>query len=84
MTGPGANPPGGGDRNKRADLGGADAVPDTPHTSKPQGAGVTESERRLTPRATAAESSGSGMKPVIWIVIAIAAIAAIYLFWGMR
>ncbi len=84
MTGPGANPPGGKDRNKRADLGGADAVPDTPHTSKPQGAGLTESERRLTPRAIAETSATSGMKPVIWVVLAIAAMAAIYLFWGMR
>jgi len=86
MTSPGANPP--GDRNKKVDLGGADAVPDTPHTAKAQGAGLTdaeraEAERRRTPRATATATASSGMKPVIYIVIALIAIAAAYFFLGM-
>ena len=82
MTSPGANPPG-GDRNKKANVGGADAVPDSPGTSKPQGAGLTEDERRQTPRAIPAATAGSGMKPVIYIIVAIIAIAAAYFFLGM-
>ncbi len=87
MTSPGANTPG-GDRNKKTDLGGADAVPDSPHTAKSQGAGVqggglTEAERRLTPRATATATASSGLKPVVYIIIAIVAIAAAYFFLGM-
>ena len=82
MTTPGANPP--GDRNKKTDLGGADAVPDSPHTAKAQGAGLTEAERRLTPRATATATASSGMKPVVYIIIAIIAIAAAYFFLGMN
>ena len=89
MTGPGAGSP--GDPRKRADLGGADAVPDTPSTAKRQGsepgppksAAQTESERRLTPRAATATSSAGSMKPVIWIVIAIVAIGAAYFAFGM-
>jgi len=81
MTNPGANPPG-SDRNKKADLGGADAVPDTPHTVKPQGAELTDAERRRTPRATPTASAGSGMKPVLYIIIALIAIAAAYFFLG--
>jgi hypothetical protein len=84
MTGPGAGS-GGGDRNKRVDLGGADAVPDTPSTAKRQAAEPIGTERRMTPRGTAtATPSGSGMKPIIWIIIAIAVIAVGYLAWGMR
>ena len=82
MTGPGAGSP--GDRNKRADLGGADAVPDTPSTAKRQGAEPVGTERRLTPRAATATPSGAGMKPIVWIVIAIVVIAVGYLVWGMR
>ncbi len=91
MTGPGAGSP--GDPKKRADLGGADAVPDTPSTAKRQGSepgapkpktsAQTEAERRLTPRAAAATSSAASMKPVIWIVVAIVAIAAAYFAFGM-
>jgi len=81
MTSPGANPPG-KDRNKKADLGGADAVPDSPNSSKAQGAGLTEDDRRLSPRAPAVATAGSGMKPVIYIIIAIIAIAAAYFFLG--
>ena len=80
MTSPGAGTP--GDRNKKANLGGADAVPDTPHTAKGQGAGLTEEERRRTPRATATSSASSGMKPVVYIIIALIAIAAAYFFLG--
>ena len=85
MTGPGPNTP--GDRNKPTDLGGADAVPDSPHTAKAQGSGLTdaqraEAERRKTPRATATATSSGGMKPVIYIVIALVVIAAIYYFMG--
>ncbi len=81
MTGPGTGTPG-GDRNKKSDLGGADAVPDTPHTAKSQGAGLTDAERRSTPRATATATASSGMKPVLYIVIALIAIAAAYFFLG--
>lgn len=81
MTGPGMNPPA-GDRNRKVDLGGADAVPATPHTAKAQGAEVPEGERRKTPRVTPAASASSGMKPVIYIIIALIAIAAAYLFLG--
>ena len=82
MTGPGAGAEG-GDRNKQANLGGADAVPDTPSTAKRQGAEPNESERRLTPRGTATETpSGSGMKPMIWIIIAIVLIAIGYFALG--
>ena len=91
MTGPGAGSP--GEPRKRADLGGADAVPDTPSTAKRQGSepgtpkhtssAQTDAERRLTPRAATATSSAGGMKPVIWIVIAIIAIAAAYFAFGM-
>ena len=89
MTGPGAGSP--GDPGKRADLGGADAVPDTPSTAKRQGsepgapksAAHLDAERRLTPRAATATASTGGMKPVIWIVIAIVAIAAAYFAFGM-
>lgn len=81
MTGPGVNPPA-GDRNKKVDLGGADAVPDTPHTAKSQGAELTEAERRRTPRVVPAASASSGMKPVIYIIIALIAIAAAYFFLG--
>jgi hypothetical protein len=77
MTGPGAGS-GGSDRNKKSDLGGADAVPGTPQTAKPQGAGLTDEERRRTPRATPTASAGSGMKPIIYIVAAIAVIALAY------
>jgi len=84
MTGPGTGSAG-GDRNKRVDLGGADAVPDTPSTAKRQGAEPIGTERRMTPRGTAtATPSGSGMKPIVWIIIAIAVIAVGYLVWGMR
>jgi hypothetical protein len=64
------------------DLGGADAVPDTPHTAKAQGAELTEAERRKTPRAVPAATASSGMKPVIYIIIALIAIAAAYFFLG--
>jgi len=76
MTGPGTGPTG-GDRNKRTDLGGADAVPDTPSTAKRQDAEMTEAERRLTPRGAATEvkSGGGGIKPIVWIVVAIVVIA---------
>ena len=83
MTSPGATPPA-GDRNSKTDLGGADSVPDTPHTAKAKGAGLDEAaDRRLTPRAAATQTGRSGMKPVIFIVIAIIAIAAAYFFLGM-
>ena len=81
MTGPGVNPPA-GDRNRKVDLGGADAVPDTPHTAKPQGSEVTEAERRKTPRAVPQATASSGMKPVLYIIIALIAIAAAYFFLG--
>ena len=81
MTGPGVNPPA-GDRNRKVDLGGADSVPDTPHTAKAQGAELTEAERRRTPRVTPAATASSGMKPVIYIIIALIAIAAAYFFLG--
>ena len=81
MTGPGMNPPA-GDRNRKVELGGADAVPDTPHTAKAQGAELTDEERRRTPRVTPAATATSGMKPVVYIVIALIAIAAAYLFLG--
>jgi hypothetical protein len=80
MTGPGANTP--GDRNKKADLGGADAVPDTPSTAKRQGAEPSGTERRLTPRAATATPTGTSMKPVIWIIVAIVVIAGAYLLLG--
>jgi hypothetical protein len=84
MTGPGAagggNP---GDRKKGADVGGADAVPDTPSTAKRQGAEPNAAERRLTPRAATATSSGSGIKPIVWIVVAIVVIAAIVYGMGL-
>ena len=83
MTGPGAGSTG-GDRGKRADLGGADAVPDTPSTAKRQGAEPGGTERRLTPRGAATEtpSGGGGIKPVVWIVIAIVVIAVGYFLLG--
>ena len=81
MTGPGVNPPG-GDRNRKPDLGGADAVPDTPHMAKAQGAEPGDVDRRKTPRATATATSTSGMKPVVYIVIALIAVAAAYFFLG--
>ena len=82
MTGPGTGSAG-GDRNKRVDLGGADAVPDTPSTAKRQGAEPTGTERRMTPRGTATEvKSGSGIKPVVWIIVAIVVIAAAYFLLG--
>ena len=81
MTGPGVNPPA-GDRNRKVDLGGADAVPDTPHTVGAQGAEVSEADRRVTPRATGTATATSGMKPVVYIVIALIAIAAAYFFLG--
>ena len=81
MTGPGVNPPA-GDRNRKVDVGGADAVPDSPHTAKAQGAEFTDAERRKTPRATATATATSGMKPVVWIIIALIAIAAAYFFLG--
>jgi hypothetical protein len=83
MTGPGASS-GGGDRNKRVELGGADAVPDTPSTAKRQGAEPSGTERRLTPRGAATETkSGSGgISPVVWIVIAIVVIAVGYFLLG--
>ena len=81
MTGPGASS-GGSDRNKKTDLGGADAVPGTPQSAKPKGAGLTEEERRRTPRATPTASAGSGMKPVIYIVVAIALIAIAYFLFS--
>jgi hypothetical protein len=80
MTGPGASS--GGDRDKRVDLGGADAVPDTPSAAKRQGAEAAEAERRLTPRAVAETKSAGGMMPVVWIIVAIVAIAAAYFFFG--
>jgi hypothetical protein len=80
MTGPGAGSS--GDPRKRADLGGADAVPDTPSTAKRQGAEPNAAERRLTPRAATATSSGAGIKPVVWIVIAIVVIAVAYFAFG--
>ena len=84
MTGPGASS-GGSDRNKRVDLGGADAVPDTPSTAKRQGAEPAGTERRMTPRgeATATPSgSGGGIKPIVWIVVAIVVIAIGYFVLG--
>ena len=81
MTGPGVTPPA-GDRNRKVDLGGADAVPDTPHTAKAQGAEVSEVDRRKTPRAVPAATASSGMKPVVYIIIALVAIAAAYFFLG--
>ena len=81
MTGPGMTPPA-GDRNRKVDMGGADAVPDTPHTAKAQGAELTDAERRKTPRATGAATASSGMKPVVYVVIALIAIAAAYFFLG--
>jgi hypothetical protein len=82
MTGPGASS-GGGDRNKRADLGGADAVPDTPSTAKRQGAEPGGTERRLTPRGEAtATPSGAGIKPIVWIIVAIVVIAIGYFAFG--
>ena len=81
MTGPAANPPA-GDRNRKVDLGGADSIPDSPHTAKAQGAEPGDVDRRKTPRATATPTSTSGMKPVIYIVIALIAIAAAYFFLG--
>ena len=85
MTGPGTGPAG-GDRNKRVDLGGADAVPDTPSTAKRQGAEPSGTERRMTPRGTATDtpSAGStGIKPIVWIIIAIVVIAVGYFVLGM-
>jgi hypothetical protein len=79
------NPPSGADRNKRVDVGGADAVPDTPHTAKAQGAEPGVPERRKTPRGTttpATATSGGGIKPVVWAVIAIVAAAAAYFLLG--
>ena len=83
MTGPGAGGQG-GDRNKRVDLGGADAVPDTPSTAKRQGAEPNATERRLTPRGTATDtpSGGGGIKPIVWVVIAIVVIAIAYFALG--
>ena len=84
MTGPGASS-GGSDRNKRVDVGGADAVPDTPSTAKRQGAEPGGTERRLTPRGAATETksgSGGGISPVVWIVIAIVVIAVGYFVLG--
>ena len=84
MTGPGTGPAG-GDRNKRVDLGGADAVPDTPSSAKRQGAEPIGTDRRKTPRGTATDTpsgSGSGIKPIVWIIIAIVVIAAAYFFLG--
>ena len=79
MTSPGAGTP--GDRNKKADLGGADAVPDSPQTAKSK-ADLAEAERRRTPRVTPAATATSGMKPVLYIIIALVAIAAAYFFLG--
>jgi hypothetical protein len=83
MTGPGAGSSGGA--NKHADVGGADAVPDTPSTAKRQGAEPNVVERRKTPRSSTATatSSGSGMKPVLWIVVAVVVIAAIVFGMGL-
>ncbi len=81
MTGPGMNPTA-GDRNRKVDTGGADAVPDTPHTAKAQGAEPGDVDRRKTPRATATATASSGMKPVVYIIIALIAIAAAYFFLG--
>ena len=80
MTGPGPSSP--GDRNKRADLGGADAVPDTPSTAKRQGSEPNAAERRLTPRNAATATPSGGIKPVVWIVIAIVVIAVAYFAFG--
>ena len=82
MTGPGVNPPSGGDRNKRVDVGGADAVPDTPRTAKPQGAEPNADDRRRTPRGTTTAPTEGGIKPVVWIVLAIVVIAALYFALG--
>ena len=82
MTGPGAGGQG-GDRNKRVDLGGADAVPDTPSTAKRQGAEPNAAERRLTPRGAATEApSGAGIKPMVWVIVAIVVIAIAWFALG--
>ena len=47
-----------------------------------QGAELTDAERRRTPRVTPAATATSGMKPVVYIVIALIAIAAAYFFLG--
>ena len=83
MTGPSSSSSSGGDRQKGQDLGGADAVPDTPSVAKRQGAEPNAVERRKTPRGTAtATPSSSGMKPVVWIIVAIVVIAVAYFAMG--
>ncbi len=83
MTGPSTSSSSGGEREKGRDLGGADAVPDTPSTAKRQGSEPNAAERRLTPRGTAtAAPSGSGIKPMVWVVVAIVVIAIAYFAMG--
>jgi hypothetical protein len=83
MTGPSTGSSSGGERKKGADLGGADAVPDTPATAKRQGAEPNAEDRRLTPRGAAtAAPSGSGIKPIVWVVVAIVVIAIAYFALG--
>jgi hypothetical protein len=67
MTSPGGNPP---ETNKEADLRRAQKA-----------AAAAAEERRLTPRAgTATPSAAGGMKPIVWIAIAVVVIAAIAYF----
>jgi hypothetical protein len=85
MTGPSSSSSSGGDPRKGQDLGGADAVPSTPSAAKRQGAEPDGVERRRTPRgatAATATSSGSGIKPLVWIVVAIVVIAVGYFALG--
>jgi hypothetical protein len=84
MTGPSSSSSSGGDPRKGQDLGGADAVPATPSTAKRQGAEPDGVDRRRTPRGepATATSSGSGIKPLVWIIIAIVVIAVGYFALG--
>ena len=67
MTSPGGNPP---ETNEEADLRRAQKA-----------AAAADAERRLTPRAgTATPSASGGMKPIVWIVIAILVVGAIAYF----